>query len=204
VTQLKSIVITTAISLVMKRPILLAAIACSLWTTSSIAQDKIELYSNFEGTECAISEIANPPLKIYVWLTGPIQATGARFSVPKPACWQNATWVGDELSPSHLSIGNSQADWSIGFFAGSGGCIASHTPPIFIGSIDFVAIGLSVPCCEVTAKPGFEFVFTDCAFSELPLSAGQSVFINANESCPCQSAIATQPATWGRVKSLYR
>jgi len=171
--------------------------------TRAIAQDKIELYTDLARTQCSLAELASPE-QVYVYLTGPIPATGVRFSVPKPACWPGATWVGDTLSPAHVAIGNSQTDWSVGFFAGITGCPPQRTPPIYIGSISYFVVGQAVPCCKVTAQSGLQFVFTDCTFNELPLVAGQSVYVNANETCPCQSPIATEPATWGGVKSLYR
>lgn len=186
--------------------LLLVAIVCSAAT----AQDKIELYTNFERTECALSENVDPPVvKIYVWLTGPVPASLARFTVPKPDCWQGATWLGDSLNPLHISIGDSQTDWSTAFFSGHGGCIADHTPPIFIGTVEFVVAGQSLPCCEVKAQPGVQYVFVDCTpdYDEHSLTEGQSVFVNPDASCPCQLSelpLRTEASSWGRVKSLYR
>jgi len=195
----------------MKISLMIALAAVVAYTQPVTAQDKIELYANLERTQCTLSENVDPPgVSIYVFLTGPVPATGARFKVPKPDCWVGATWVGDSLYPEHLSVGDSQTDWSIGFFAGHGGCIPSHTPPIFIGTVNFSVAGQSLPCCEVKVEPAQQFVFTDCDVNyayEHPLSTGQTVFVNADASCSCELSLLplrTESSTWGRVKSLYR
>jgi hypothetical protein len=185
---------------------MLMCLAVLAYAVPAVAQDRIELYTDMNRTQCALSEQVDPPfVQIHVWLTGPIKATGARFAIPVPACWVGATPVGFTLNPAHLAIGSFQTDWSLGFFAGSGACIAAHTPPIYVGAVNFVVSGQALPCCEVKPGPGVEYVFTDCSFGEYPLvNGGQHVFVNANASCPCMSPVAAEPSTWGRVKSLYR
>jgi hypothetical protein len=55
--------------------------------------------------------------------------------------------------------------------------------------------------------PQFPLQYVDCAFAEFPATAGQGVTINPDGSCPCgqlNQPLATEPSTWGQVKSLYR
>lgn len=177
----------------------LLVVGCLTVATPSAAQDKLDVYADRERTTCSLTEPVYPPVAvIYLFLTGPAASTGVRFSVPKPDCWVGASYIGEETP--YVSIGKSYSDWTIAF----GQCL---TPPVYLGNVSFIVSGQSLPCCEVKAvQPalGFPFVYTDCNFAENPLTAGQSVFVNADASCPCMPPVATEPTTWGRVKSLYR
>ena len=156
---------------------------------------KIELYADANRTTCELVDQGTTLQTIYVFQTGSFQSTGVRFRVTKPACWTGATWVGD-MTP-FVALGNSQTDWSVAY----GVC---KTLPVLIGQINFFATGASQPCCELLAQPATQFVYTNCSFGEYPLVAGQKVVVNATDACRCQSPLATEPTTWGRVKSLYR
>jgi hypothetical protein len=183
------------------------AILVLLIIKGAYAQDRIELYADINRTQCTLSEAVSPPIVyVYVFLTGPVPARGARFTVPKPACWQGATWVGDTLNPLHEALLDSQRDWNLAFFPGvSLDCTALNKPPIYIGRVNFFVTGQSLPCCQVTPMPGLTYEFLDCNFGEYPLASGGSVVtVNANASCPCQSPLATESSSWGRVKALYR
>jgi hypothetical protein len=181
----------------------LAALVCA---SPAAAQNRIELHPDINMGACAISEPLMPPIvQVYVFMTGPATATGARFAVPKPACWVGSTWLGDALPPGTAVIGT-QSDWSLAFYAGGWPCSGSQTPPIYLGAISFLISNQSLPCCHVEAVPGLAYSFTDCNFAEHPLEPGLAMVVNPDESCGCQGGIlaATEPVTWGRVKAMYR
>lgn len=165
------------------------------------AGNRIELYGTHDRTSCFISEPVSPPIvQIHVFLAGDFNATGVRFTAPKPSCWVGATWLGDALR-SGLAAGQSQGDWSIGF----GKCVDTSAP-YYIGAISYLISNQALACCEYDALPSVQFAWTDCEFVEYDLEESKSALINPDESCGCQAGttLAIESTTWGKVKSLYR
>lgn len=187
--------------LTMKKLLVLLFLYCFLLSTPALAQtDKIELFSDASMTSCELYDQSPGLRSVYVFLTGPVPATGLRFKALKPDCWAGATFVGD-ITP-FLAIGNSQNDMSVAF----GACL---TPPVRVDQINFFTAGGPGACCQMSAVapqlPQFALLYTDCNFFEVLIPPdGRMVTINPNSSCPCNQPLATEPTTWGRVKSLYR
>jgi hypothetical protein len=185
--------------------LLLIVLAVAVFAAPAIAQDRIELYADRNASSCAIVEPVSPPIvQVHVFITGPVGATGVRFTAKKPECWVGATWLGDALEPGELNASNSQYDWSIAF----GGCTVPNEP-YHIGAISYQISGQALPCCIVTAYPSAPlgyFVFSDCSFVEHTLEPTRTIVVNPNESCGCRSGfkLAVEETSWGRVKSLYR
>lgn len=165
---------------------------------------KIEIFADQTMSSCHLTDNGSGIRSIYVFQTGTDKATGAEFSVPKPACWANATYVGESIATPFLAIGNSQTDLSIAYTA----CLQ---PPIYIARIDFV-MGASPPvCCEYRVEPGSmasppDILVADCNYIPRSVLEGGSLIINGNSSCPCGqgSSVQVQATTWGRVKAIYR
>jgi hypothetical protein len=171
-------------------------------TFASGGAARVDVYADMAKSACSLSDVGiyPPVLFVYYFFNGPDTGTLVRFRATKPASWTNATWAGD-TSPD-IAIGSTQSDWSAAF----GACL--HTP-VYVGKTAYVIAGAGgqTACATITAQAplgGFEFVWVDCNFAEFPLVSGSSVAINPNASCPCQLPVATQPTSWGRVKSLYR
>jgi hypothetical protein len=186
----------------MKRLLLLSVIGFSLCTAAN-AENKINLYSDAAQTSCELVDNGFALRTVYVFLTGPDRVRSVRFRALKPACWNGATWVGDTVpDQNNLSTGNSQQSWTVFFF----GPIDCPAPPLFVGNINFVANGLASTCCELVASAPTPdtMVFIRCDYGEGPLSAGQRLIINPDNSCRCQNPLAVESSTWGHVKSLYR
>ncbi len=182
--------------------IALIAVCSSLLAVPALAQDRIELYADQQGTSCEIAEPTSPPIvQVHVFITGPTNVTGVRFKAPQPDCWVGATWLGDRTAFG--GIGNSQTDWSIGF----GTCL-STAGGAYVGSIAYLISNQAQPCCVVTAVPAGEFVITDCSanFVAHDLEPTKSLVVNPSQACSCQSSLTTavEPRTWGSVKALYR
>jgi hypothetical protein len=184
---------------------LLLVVLAVVFAVPVFAQDRIELYADRNAASCTIVEPISPPIvQVHIFITGPMGATGVRFTAEKPACWVGATWLGDALIPGAVNVSNSQYDWSIAF----GGC-TDPSVPNYIGAISYQISNQALPCCIVTALPSVPmdyFMFTDCNYGEHALEPTKSIVVNPNESCGCQSAIklAVAPSTWGHIKSLYR
>jgi len=180
----------------MKRITLILTILSTLIAATAYAQ-KIELYADATMSSCELVDQGTTLMSVHYFYTGP-NSYGVRFRAPLPACWVGAIWAGD-ISP-YPTIENSQSDWSIGF----GSCLNA---PVYLGNSNYFATGGALPCCEIVAMQpggGFPFVYVDCDFNELPLTAGQNVVINPDDTCRCQNPLAVEATTWGRIKSLYR
>ena len=175
----------------------LLLVSITFSATASIAQDKVELFVDEGRTVCSLSDNVPAVVSLHVFLTGPDNATLVGFKATLPDCWQGATWLAD-VTP-YVSIGTSQGEMSVAF----GQCL---TPPVHAVEIQVATSGTSLPCCEVKIlQPiSFPLQIVDCGFAEVNATAGQSVMVNPNASCPCTTPVATESSTWGRVKALYR
>lgn len=181
----------------MKAMLLLAFVSAGILTAPCYAQEKIELFADANRTTCELTDTSPGTVTVHVFLTGPDTATLAGFRARVPDCWTGATWVYDYSI--YTTIGFSQGEWSVAF----GLCL---TPPIHVGEITYETTGSAPPCCEYPIQQpiSFPLQYVDCGFAEIDALPGQSVMINPNESCRCTLPLATEPATWGRVKALYR
>ncbi len=190
----------------MSKVLTLTVITVLCMCGQSAAQEQIQLYSTQDRSACSVADTGPGTISVYAWLTGPTPARAVRFSVPKPACWSGATWVADNIPPTSVSIGDSQGDWSVAFFAGNPVCNASFTPPVYIGEIVFSVSGTAPECCKIVATAGTSgnFQMTDCNHQEANITAGQGVVINPRPSCDCVQPLAVEPSTWGKVKAMYR
>jgi len=159
----------------------------------------LELFGDRSATSCLL---AHTPFieSVYVIQTGGLATTGVGvFSAPKPACF-NAVWIGDVNPPAGTKIGSSQTSITVAV----GVC---RPLPAVILEIQYLAGGTSTPCCiyNLALMPGIPLKYTGCDFGERPMILGpHSVTINPDPSCACDAPLATEPSTWGRVKSLYR
>ena len=72
--------------------------------------------------------------------------------------------------------------------------------------MNFTAIGHGQPCCDYPVlpappEPGVQVYRCDDRIYHY--GTGRGVIINPDASCPCDTPLATESTTWGRVKSLY-
>ncbi|MDH4036436.1 MAG: hypothetical protein OEX18_00775 [Candidatus Krumholzibacteria bacterium] len=155
-------------------------------------------------SECAIVDDGPGIRSVYVFHTGNASATASEFSVPLPACWTGASWVGDNVVPGFLTVGTSQTDLSIAY----AGCVDL---PVFIARINFSVTGKAPPCCRVLVAPPLtqspqEIVEVSCDYQTHAVGTGLGVTVNPPTSCACDSptTLRTEPATWGRVKAIFR
>lgn len=168
------------------------------------ATNKIELFADQAMSECELAYSGPNFYRVHMFHTGPDAAVSSQFMAPKPACWSNATWVGDTLP--FIYLGNTQSGIELGY----AGCLQ---PPIYLGSINYIVSETGPACCPYPVLPAptspipGSIIFVDCnlPYGIHPAEAGQQVMINPNSSCPeCElGPVAAHETTWGRVKALY-
>jgi hypothetical protein len=160
----------------------LAVVGLTVSTASLAQNDRIELFTDQEMTTCGLVHDGPAIRSIYMFHTGSALVTASEFSVPKPACWTGATYVGETIADGLLSIGNSQTDLSIAY----GTCAL---PPVYLGRIDYAVAGTAPSCCMIsaapaqTSPPGIWVV--DCSFQQRFGAPGAQVTVNPTAACPC-------------------
>ena len=164
---------------------------------SVVAQsDTIGFYNDNAGMSCNLTDFS--PLKnVYVVHFSPGGATAAEFSVPKPACWTNATFL--NVTAAWEYVGNPQTGMAIGY----GAC---RTGAIHFVTVVYFLQGSSPACClyplRGSVSSGGEVMVVDCNSNMVP-AVGLVATINGNETCPCGYPVPVEETTWGQVKALY-
>jgi hypothetical protein len=159
------------------------------------ATGDISAYADDQGTSCDLAANGGNaliPLFIVHKFSDGGSATGARFKVTVPA---GVSVFG--FNTTFVPIGNITSDLSLGY----GVCISTTTS---LGSVTAFSSTPSPVCSYVSVVAADNFsdpITTDCSFGEYKVEVGQAI-VNNDGSCACN--IATQPSTWGKVKSLYR
>jgi hypothetical protein len=179
-------------------------------STAAFAQGRIDLFADQAMTQCSLVDNGQVVSVFVIW-SGPESADGVFFSAPRPACWQGATWVGDGLPGYRGRDGNSQTGLFVTLYP-PGQYEGCKKPPVLVCTIYFFTSGTAQPCCDlkVVGVPlalepyPLEYYCLGTGAYPGPASAGNKVVINPDSSCPCNSPVAVEPTTWGRVKSLYR
>jgi hypothetical protein len=159
------------------------------------------LYDDQAGTNCGISVVPVGIEQVFVVHSRFDQATAARFSAPKPACWANAIRVSD-VTRWPISVGNSQT----GVVVPYGVC---ETSTVFVMIIQYVVLAPPLQaCCPYPVLPdpaasSGQIEIADCEDNVL-FAAGAAAIVNPNTTCPCVSPpVPVEATAWGRVKSLY-
>lgn len=175
---------------------------------------RIELFADAQGSECDLRATGGRDVQVHMILLGASGVGAVQFKAPKPDCWTNATWVGDDL-PWTLFIGDTQANDPRGLsiaFLSDVACTASNSP-IYLGSIHYALQGPSPVCCRypVLKAPDLHPEFdgpigTLCLYDhQLFGIEGGVLMINPDESCGCidQAVLPVRYTNWGTVKALY-
>lgn len=141
------------------------------------------LFSDPDGTNCAISDMSPGLLTIHVVHTNAADVKGAWFSAPLPSCMNGAIYLSD--APNWpVTIGDTQN----GVWVQYGSCLSS---PIHVSTINIFAQGLTTVDCPyaVLPHPAVGMVqVSDCDDYELA-AAGGVTFVNSDLSCVCDASL---------------
>jgi hypothetical protein len=155
----------------------------------------ISAYADDQGSNCNITAAGGNSL-VMVHLVHKFSdgggATGARFKAVFPTGF---TFLG--FTPTGVPIGDIRTDLSLGY----GVCITGTTD---LGTVSLFSVTASPTCSYLSIVAADNFanpIATDCSFGEYTVKTGSAI-VNPDGTCQCN--IATQPTTWGKVKSLYR
>jgi hypothetical protein len=174
----------------MKYMVPIALLLLLSFAVPASAQDELFIYSDAALTQSSLDD--STPRTVTVYVAGYLFGSAyLRFSV-KPTSGFTGVWLGD--TSSFAMLGQSPTDIQIAFDA----CIYSTS--FVVLTISYQLFGTSEPCSELRTAPadGFTTALTlsNCGFAELPVKTVSSIRVNC--------AVATEPTTWGKVKSLYR
>ena len=157
------------------------------------------VYSDAEGTSCQLTDVGNALVTTYVvhrFFIPNDQATGSRFAIEGPT---NATWQFLAYQSAFTTVGSALTDISVSY----GTCISTTTN---IGTVLwFSVVPVPFPCGFVSLKAASTvgtMLISDCSFTELIPISSYPLYVNPTPTCNCWGA--TEPATWGKVKALYR
>ena len=173
----------------MKYRVLAALILLAL--APRVDAETLKIFTDEALTATSIDDNTPGIVSFYVVHSGYVGATGVRFSA-KPSPGFTGVWLSD--ASSFYLVGTSPIDISIGY----GVCDIS---PLLILTMSYQMFGTSSPCSDLRIAPanGFPCVIGSdlgCFFAESCIQDLGSIHVN----CP----VAVEPATWGRVKALYR
>lgn len=154
---------------------------------------RLQIYSDAALTQCTLSDAAPATVNIYVAEHSWDGATGSRFRIAASGGFTGA-WLG-EISP-FVTIGTSPTDVSIGYgYCGVG--------TFLVLKMTYQLFGTST-CSTLSVAPAVGFpvpICTYCFFGEYPCEGYDDLHVNCSGTC---GPVATEPATWGKVKALYR
>jgi len=163
-------------------------------TPSPAFVGNVGMYSDDQGIACELHD-AGGVITTYVVHKYPWDgATGSRFRIEPP---DTGTWLFLTFDTPFTTVGDALTDLSVGY----GTCISTT---MAIGKVLWFSTVPVTQCGLVSVKPGLpsQIIITDCSFGEQSSLVAPSTVVNPTPACNCQGA--TEPATWGKVKALYR
>jgi hypothetical protein len=170
------------------KKVLLLMVAVLMVSSIAMADEHIGVYTDGTASSCALGNIAGqffPGATIVQRTT--TGATGSRFKVTFPA---GTAFFG--FNTPYVPVGVLTTDLSLGY----GSCL---TGSFVLGTINAIYQN-GVGKLE-KADLQTQIIYTDCSFGEYPATGG---YFYVGSTGPCEDLVATEPSTWGQVKSLYR
>jgi hypothetical protein len=155
----------------------------------------VSLFSDASLENCTLSDSSPGEVNVYIAEFSPDGATGLRFRVAASPGF-TGVWL-SEVSP-FLTIGTSVTDLAIGF----GHCMVGQAVVL---TMRYQLFGTST-CSDlsIVAPPGFpQPLCSWCVFNEAPCNGFRPLHVNCAGPFEC-NPVATESATWGKVKALYR
>lgn len=157
------------------------------------AQGSLRLYTDPAFTQCTLSDTAPGVVSVYVVETAYI-SLAVWFRVAASPGF-TGVWLSD--ATPYTKTGSSQTGLGVHFSR----CLSGRW---LVATITYQLFGTST-CSQLAIAPGEGLAFPICfdCFDELPCFNNNPLYVNCDGSFNC-NPVATEPSTWGRVKSLYR
>jgi hypothetical protein len=173
--------------------VLLLALLALLAPCNALS-DHVGVYADITGDSYSCMAAWSPPgpAVVYVIHKFSLGTVGSRWKVNSPAA---LSYVSN--STTNTVVGDPASDVTVAYGACLNGSISVMT-------LTYVWSGEPILCgmFEIAAVPGLPTVLTlDCSFAGQPATGGRlGVDSRGYYCCPT----ATEAATWGKVKALYR
>lgn len=185
------------------KKVLLMTLALTMCAGAAMA-DHIGIYSDQGGLSCALTTLAPIPGNNTVYIVHKYN-TGSAASQFKVT--DTSGLIPLSQTTTYLSLGTWNADLSLSY----GGCAAGD---LVLMTLSFFWGGVAPTCAntlEIAPAPtspiAGSVALVECDFETVtPVSAGRSFFGPGSDTCPagCNEPSATNTATWGSIKALYR
>jgi hypothetical protein len=176
--------------------LVLTAVLLTAAAEPAIAAHSIGIYEDAAALSCEISDPGGGAKSIYIVETNElvVPVGGSAWKLDWDA-GMTMTWIGDTTPYFH--VGNAKDGISIAYVPCQGGTF-------LIDTVSMMSAGTSTPCSyfRLVAHPTQGLAILRCSsYDPMSFVPGEGI-VNPTGACAC--TVATEPATWGRVKSLYR
>ena len=159
---------------------------------------RVEIYADEQMADCSVADTEPGIVYLYLFHNRINDVKVIQFYAPIPACWNDATWLGDNIVKTHTG---STQDSQNGLAVFHDNCAGST---VYLGYIAVFSQGTGTECCRFEVLPadaaGLQSIQAmDCEYNPLK-GEGKGAIINGNETCPCDSQART---TWEQIKVLF-
>jgi hypothetical protein len=197
----------------MRRIILGSLIMIAITSGLAMAQlvGEIEIYADAGGTQCIVQDPGDGVIQVHIYLASVVPIRAIQFAAPKPDCWTNVVYLGEQINSHAPEIGNTQNVTTGGLTMGFD-CV-NGSPPYYIGYMSFLSQGTPPVCCRYPIVKAADLhpefggpIAVPCSEAILVGLDSGAAWINSDGSCNCDdgSPVPTEHTTWGKVKSLYK
>jgi hypothetical protein len=164
-------------------------VAMLLGALPAVGAERLQIFSDTALSDSTLNDSAPRMVTLHIVHSGFAQSIAVRFATEASAGF-TGVWLGD--TSAYFLLGESPTDISVHY----GACIG---PPVVVLSMTYQLFGTSSPCSHlgIGPAPGIlnPIALSDGCFEPVACQTG-----NLQVGC----LVSTEPATWGRVKALYR
>jgi hypothetical protein len=165
--------------------------------------ETISVFADAMGSACSVVDQQESVFTVYIIHHYANCSISVEMSVVEGGGF-GATYL-NETHLSFVQIGDFRSGIAIGYGEAKNGTI-------LIGTMQYAGHGTSTLCSwlDTSGSPNSPGIPTpyplvqDCSFYLYPGTSRGPLYVNPASGCDGWCVVATQPATWGRVKALYR
>ena len=166
----------------------------------------VVLYSDASVSRCTVTDAGPSVADVYVVhvIRGSFVefygAAGIQFRLSSSAGF-TGTWLEDVIPAGMSASGVSPSGIGIGYGVGC----PTDSPLILHARYQLLGSSSACSFLEAAPYPNLCCIVTRTCFlgDEFPVD-GARLVVNPDQNCPCETPLATEPTTWGRIKAMYR